>query len=419
MPSSYSKALDFIELWRFEAQVANGAPFNALKDLDALTADMIFAAALGIERNESNIVNHLDYLKTAHLPKATGEQPKGLYAFPDPKEDELLKSIQTLGLALGQAAEAPSQRLYWFASKFRPKIRSAQARRRQILQSYIDRAASRVRLVGSEDRMLAAVDYMVARELSSAEKEGRAPVMDSEYFHDMLYGYLLGGQDTTHSVMSFLIKRLGAHQATQAALRRHIREAHQVAHEESRNPTREEVLKAQVPYLDAFIEEVLRCNTPSPVIIKEATSDMLILGSIVPKGTQLFFPLWGPSINEPASAVSEEKRSESCKKHLATPADWMGSGYPPKEFHVERWLKRNESTREVEFDSKAGPFLTFSLGNRECWGKRLAYLQLRLLTTLIVWNFEFLPLPAGLYEEEIVDVLNAKPKTCLVRLKSL
>jgi cytochrome P450 len=217
-----------------------------------------------------------------------------------------------------------------------------------------------------------------------------------------------------------LVKRLGVHQAIQSTLRTHLQQAYAPALAQRRNPTQEEITKSHIPYLDAFIEEVLRCDSPSPFVIKETLTDMPILGAVVPKGSMLFFPLFGRSINEPAYAIPESIRSDTSQKHCSmTPLDWSGSEFAPHEFHVERWLRNDPSTGSVVFDSKAGPFMTFGTGNRECWGKRLAYLQLKLITTLLVWKFKFLPLTAELDDFEATDILNAKPKTCFVSLKNI
>jgi cytochrome P450 len=43
-----------------------------------------------------------------------------------------------------------------------------------------------------------------------------------------------------------------------------------------------------------------------------------------------------------------------------------------------------------EFDPSAKPVLAFGLGLRGCFGKRLAYVEIRILITLIIWNFELL-----------------------------
>jgi cytochrome P450 len=363
-------------------------------------------------------VQNLERLRCEHLSGSSIQNSERVCSFSDNAPDRLLQSILVLASAIGQAPTAPSQKLYWKLTNLRPTIRKAHKDRQQILQMHIDRASQRVKQGGMEVRFHSAVDYMVTRELAMAEKVGRKPILDSPLFHDMLFGYCLGGQDTTHSVLSFLVKRLGVHQATQDKLRTYLHQAYAPALAQRRNPTQEEITKSHIPYLDAFIEEVLRCDTPSPFVIKETLVEMPILGAVVPKGSLLFLPLFGRSIDAPAYAIPESARSDTSQKHNNTiPSDWTGSEFAPHEFHAERWLRKDTTTGRVIFDPKAGPFMTFGAGNRECWGKRLAYLQLKLIATLLLWRFQFLPLSADLGGFETTDILNAKPKKCFVSLK--
>ncbi|KAK3950851.1 hypothetical protein QBC32DRAFT_6304 [Pseudoneurospora amorphoporcata] len=57
------------------------------------------------------------------------------------------------------------------------------------------------------------------------------------------------------------------------------------------------------------------------------------------------------------------------------------------EFKPERWLKTNKETGREDFDPLAGPMLTFGLGPRGCYGKRLAMMSLRIHFVMIVWWF--------------------------------
>lgn len=64
-------------------------------------------------------------------------------------------------------------------------------------------------------------------------------------------------------------------------------------------------------------------------------------------------------------------------------------------FAPERWLKaeksENEDGKTVEqevFEPQAGPNLAFGAGLRACFGRRLAYLEMRTALTLLIWSFE-------------------------------
>lgn len=414
-------------MWKFKAEKANGRPFKAIDDLNVLTADTIFESGMGITGKERGLERNMERLRSEDLTKASSRgSVDSVFPFPEYEPEGLLDTITVIADVTGKFTTSPIMQLHWPINNLRPIVRRAQQQKRDIIRTQIDKALQHSAKEGLPPRPRNALEYMINRERNSAKKTGRPPLFHTKIFHDALYGYCFGGQDTTHSALAFLIKHFGSYPDVQKKLRTHLREAHAIALAEGRNPTGEEMNKAQIPYLDAFLEEVVRLNTSASAVLKEALDDMQILGHHIPKGTQLLIPLWGPSINQPAIPVPEEIRSPTAQQHLDDmPSDWSYSKYPPPEFHPERWLRRSDDEQDssdsgkLVFNNKAGPGMTFSLGPRECWGKKLAYLQLRLLTTLMVWNFEFLPLPQELENWDIEDILNAKPKVCLVRLRPL
>lgn len=218
-----------------------------------------------------------------------------------------------------------------------------------------------------------------------------------------------------------VVKHLGAHQEIQEKLRQALFQAYPNARANGQQPELDSVLKTKIPYLDAFIEEVLRVSNPSIVISKEANEELTILGHVIPKGTMVLITSAGPTFNYAGPHVDESLRSESSQKHRDEGlGDWADSAFPPEEFHPERWLKPSENGfGELVFDPKAGPLLTFSSGPRMCWGKRLAYLELKLVVTLFLWNFVFDKLPDHLHDWDMVDDLFIKPKHSRVRLSSV
>jgi cytochrome P450 len=218
-----------------------------------------------------------------------------------------------------------------------------------------------------------------------------------------------------------VVKHLGQEQKTQAKLREALFQAHPDARAGNKQPAIDDILKAKVPYLDAFIEEVLRASNPSMIVSKMSLEDMTILGHHVPKGTAVLFTTFGPTLNSSGAHVDESLRSESSQKHKDEGfSDWSESEFPAEEFHPERWLRPSpDGQGELAFDSKAGPMLTFSAGPRMCWGKRLAYMELKLIVTLLVWNFVFDKLPAELYDDDVDDDLFIKPRHCRVQLSSV
>lgn len=119
----------------------------------------------------------------------------------------------------------------------------------------------------------------------------------------------------------------------------------------------------------------------------------------------------------PGFEMDEEQRSagSQAEKKEGRAREWDPSDI--SSFKPERWLVRRE--KGEEFDPTAGPFLAFGLGTRGCYGKRLAYLELRILLTLIVWNFELLTCPPELSGYKSVLITTTEPTQCYVRLREV
>jgi hypothetical protein len=101
------------------------------------------------------------------------------------------------------------------------------------------------------------------------------------------------------------------------------------------------------------------------------------------KNSEVYLLSQGPSIFSPAFSIPNSLRSESA---LAA-RDHIGSWDPQDmgQFNPERWL-REENGKEV-FDAASGLLLTFGLGQRGYYGRRLAYLEMKFMLVLLVGGF--------------------------------
>lgn len=224
-------------------------------------------------------------------------------------------------------------------------------------------------------------------------------------------GFLVAGHDTTSTTISWGLKLLADNLSAQRKLRAALRSALDEANVGKRQPAADEITKTTVPYLDACIEEILRMGKTSPGPVRTAQVDTAILGHHIPKGTTVFF------MNTPdVGFVEEEKRSETSRAakdrlHTAKVLD-------PGNFRPERWLCNSDEGQET-FDSTAVPGMPFGGGPRGCYGKRLAYLELRMVLALVIWNFELQQCPSGLSSYASIDGLSHRPRSCYVRLKEV
>ena len=191
---------------------------------------------------------------------------------------------------------------------------------------------------------------------------------------------------------------------------------------EKRNPSAVEITHTNIPYLDAAVEEILRCGPTVPGTMRDCTVDTVILGHRIPKDTHVFFFNQGASFREPALPVEEKDRSPSCQATANGRGvrEWDPHGMD--DFRPERWLVQGDESSEGDglvFDSAAGPTMPFGLGIRACYGRRLGYLEMRMLVALLVWNFELLPCPEELSGYAAIDGMTHKPKNSFVRLKAV
>lgn len=209
---------------------------------------------------------------------------------------------------------------------------------------------------------------------------------------------------------------MGCSPAAQSRLRQDLYAAHPAAVAENRLPTAQEITSTNVPYLDATMEETLRVSHIVTFVTRETIADTQILGHHIPKGHQILFATTAEGFMKPEFTIDESRKVADNEK-LRSYGVWDHSDV--RDFNPERWMKRESDGKEA-FDSRAGPSLPFGAGPRGCFGRRLAYLEMRIAMTILIWKFEFM----GLADEELaslecIDTSTETPIHCYVRLRRL
>lgn len=192
-----------------------------------------------------------------------------------------------------------------------------------------------------------------------------------------------------------------------------MRDSLSAATEKNRKPTVQEITSTRIPYLEAVLEEIFRMAVTIPSHVRIATEDSVVLGHVIPKGTDVFLSINGPGFTSPGFEIDEKKRSESCSSIRDSDIQWELKDM--KLFRPERWLVTDEKGNE-SVDHSAAPQMLFSLGPRSCFGKRLGQLNMRVLLVLLIWHFEFLPLPEELVSDDGVERFTRQPRLTFVRL---
>ncbi|KAI9147561.1 putative cytochrome P450 [Paramyrothecium foliicola] len=415
-PRVYQRASSLVELWTLKMHKGQGRPFVASEDLYLSALDTICSVAFGLDDDKTALKQEINHLRmfnpgvsrNADEPVAFPNAPK------DPEIEALLDIPEMLAIAQKSFIPAIAQHL--------ALLNPAHARgwwyRRSLIRRQTD---SRLKQLGNvceiDGKQESALDQLLFREHQIAQRLGRTPNFHSAVIRDELLGFLLGGHDTSAAVLSWWVKYMASYQRVQHELRAALRESHPAADREGRWPTMFEIHAASIPYLDAVMEETLRCAAVATIIARTATCDTQILGHAIPEGTDIMLLLAGPSFKEPALPVSESLRTKGCTEAKERVPAW---GDDVEIYQPERWLRCESDAaagaNKQIFDPYAGPNMAFSKGPRQCFGKKLAYMQLRTQMTLLIWSFRFDVLEQALNGDELLEKMINTPQDCYVKL---
>ncbi|KAI1810386.1 cytochrome P450 [Poronia punctata] len=439
-PEIHAKTMTLIDLWTLKTSLGRGKPFDAQRDISDAAMDIINAAAFGIGDEQSTVKHQLDHLRASSSSTTTtttttpsksereSESESDIVAsFPSLPQLADIAAVEEVSRYLGEQFKAPFPLLAHKINMLtNGDLRRNFKRKNEFLHREIDNAVERLKKGNGngKEKMRSAMDFILSREMNLAEKEGREPVFHAPRIHDELFGYIIGGHDTTSTALAWMIKNMADYPAIQTNLRTALQKAYPSNHHHHQ-PTASEICKTPIPYLDAVLEESFRFNSPIPVTVREAVTDTQILGHVVPAGTAVFFVSDGPSYQSPSIPLPLPLPNSTTAEKSTTSTNTHGE-WDPQDMHLfkpERWLKTpppsNPEGKEETFDPKAGPLLAFSLGPRMCFGKRLAYLETRIVLALLVWNFRFEKLPDGLSSREAFDAITTSPVQCFVRLTKI
>lgn len=429
---------DLLRLLSKKMDLAEGRPFSVLHDLDNFALDVMLHYAFGDNNTESAIAPQLDLidkLDKSQLPAGDKDDP---VAFPEAPLSPFLVALQQAPDVLEKTTVSwlPHLSHWWWSHQgwYKKIFSQKQEQMPPQIEKAIDNQQSGV--------VKSAVEHILKREEMTAEKQGRQPSFRSKTMVDevsfctqfslckgrassslyldtfwltnsiqQMFADIIAGHHTTGSTMCWSTKFLTGYPAVQSKLRSALYSAIPEAVAEKRSPTWDELRKAKIPYLEAIIEEQLRLTPFS--MAREATRDTIVLGRVIPKGCQVMMVNGGPGYLAPSLPVDDKHRSQTSLA-AKVPGHWDES-QDLKIFDPERWLiYKDDGT--VEFDAAAGPQLGFGGGIRQCWGRRMAHMEVRTIMALIVWHFELLDIPEELGGYAGYDGISRQPQRSFVRL---
>ncbi|KAK3324456.1 cytochrome P450 [Cercophora scortea] len=416
-PELYNSVSTLTKLWQVKCDVAQGRCFSAHNDITYGALDAIFASSFGLPEAESITQQRLEAISrwTPDLPAdATKPVP-----FPDstiPPILPIFQAVLTLANSVTDTQLSPAPRLTSWVLRKLPYMRKATAIKDKFISDKVNEAVRRIE--SGDITARSALDSVLVREKDVAEKEGRPPGYHKRAIADEFFGFMMAGHDTSATAVAWGIKYLTDNPGVQDRLRAALRSAMPLAARDNRAPTYHELVHAQIPYLDAVIDEVLRHANTIAFVVRVALQDATVLGCRVPKGTDVFLMANGAGYLEPNMPVDESARSPGARQDSGKAMSGTWDDDDIALFRPERWLIVDPQTGKETYNPLAGPTLAFGLGPRGCFGRRLALMALRIQFAMIVWHFHLCKTPEDLSGYDAVQRFAREPTQCFVCLES-
>ncbi|GAW19653.1 hypothetical protein ANO14919_091420 [Xylariales sp. No.14919] len=421
-PVLYRDMAAMIDLWREKCRVADGRPWKAAEDMNQMVLNALAAFAFGEEFEHSvpeAALSAVQDMSGEDLAQIKRKGPDDFVEFPKGDEGAVFRAIRELTEIIGKVQGNPAPALTWAIVTRIPRISRAIKVKEDCIQKELRKSVRRLEETSGEV-VKSAVDQMIVRESISAEKDGRAPEFYSGVMSDEIFGFVLAGHETTSTVLCWGLKFLSDNAGAQSKLRELLERAFKGRRGTSHGPSIQEITSTSIPYLDATIEEILRCGGAIPIIDRIATEDTEVLGHFIPKGTVVTSLVTGPSMMEPSFDIKTSRRSPASQADVKEGRQRAWDPLGIEVFNPDRWIVRGKKSAEhVEFDPTAGPQLAFGLGTRGCFGKRLVYLEMKIVLTLLLWNFELLPCPPEVSTYHSKLIASNEPSHTYVRLREI
>ncbi|KAL3306729.1 cytochrome p450 monooxygenase [Colletotrichum asianum] len=315
----YQNVLKVVELWEHKARLAWGRPFVAFEDIYYGTLDAVFSFSFGGAFAHSAIPARIEAVASLGDVEEPSEPGRAC------GRNKVVDAILALAESVEEARKAVFPRFRSWYMHQTTRIKEA----KRIRDDFIDREiVIAVERLESQEPVSSAIDHMMHREKLFAEKEGREPVFKSVGMHSEVFGFLMAGHETSAATFGWSLKYLTDHQYIQRKLRDELRRHFSEATAERRQPTCEEITQTTIPYLDATMEEILRCAGTTSVADRQALRDTTILGHRIPKDTNIILVTIGESIMKPEVDIPDSQRTKTALNAASRIRSWNSSPYP-------------------------------------------------------------------------------------------
>lgn len=186
-PVVYHHASNLVRLWDMKAQIAQGRPFMAATDIYNTALDAVHGFTYGQGFEHRAIQPTLEYFERTS--QETRENLRGsggvddAVEFPTQNLDEVTKATITITSTFADVQTSPIAYLKWPVLMRMPKLVKAKEIRDNSIRKEIKTAVERAQTHPDPSAVRSAVEHMVRRETTLADKEGRAP----DYFSRAMF----------------------------------------------------------------------------------------------------------------------------------------------------------------------------------------------------------------------------------------
>jgi hypothetical protein len=441
-PVLYESSLLLIDYWDKKVRLANDRPFDCNDDLDHFALDGMMSFVFDEEYRHAGLLPQNEATGKME-PSSIKIGRNGEAKFPHVQLNKFAAAMYGTVDAINATTAAFWPRLGQYYVRRQPAFHKAITTRREVIEQQVQAALKRFEATGKPET---AIEFMLFREKKVAEKQGRKPDYANTILRDevgltispsipllptqasihhclnistntqQIGGQFLAGYHTSSSTLGWIFIHLTRAPDIQTKLRSTVHAAFNIAHAEKRAPTHAEMLKIRVPYVDAVIDEVLRLH--ATIMSRMALRDTQIFGKHIPKGATVWMLCNGPGFQSPSFDDAIKKRGPSTETDFSK--DWDESR-DMFTFEPERWLRPKKGAamtdEDVEFNANAAPQAAFGLGMRGCWGRKLAYIELRMLVALVVWHFDLLPVAPALNNTPATWSVIHRSDACYLRMR--
>jgi len=284
---------------------------------------------------------------------------------------ELLRRIKTMYL--------PTSHFYSLPTKANRRHKRESAVIRNILDEAVK---SRRQQQGNDSSDDVGEDDLLAHLFRAVDGATTNADVSDETFSDMLMGLLFAGYETTSVTLTYCLYCLAknpdvverAVEEIDAVLGPAINSSH-VEPPMTLDPE-------QLPYCWAIITETLRLYPPVIHTFRTLDEPLKISNCTVPKGTQVFIPIWAIQRDANLFPKAEE----------FIPERWTIKGVEKDRGGRSTWRERQPGDAGADGDVPPGDrnaFLSFSGGARSCVGRKFAMQEAVTILSVLLRSLKF------------------------------